>query len=194
MSNLYEVLKGSAIAPSEKSLVSVFGKYTDDGKYMQFKGFYAHIITKTTELIHINENIYFCSLKKLGIIDKKNKLNIPPLEIYEQMKGKKGKPTLSYYRKKEDESGNPIESYGLNFDTIDTFLNNYEDKIITLLKEIDELFTIAEFEATERYDEVFIKEQARGKSESEARRKARRKSDIEMKEEKSFILENKLGC
>lgn len=120
---------------SEETMATVTSSITDDGTFLQFQAYWADIKTEIVDNDHLTQEMYFCALIKLGLLQKRGSAYLPPEEIYEKMKGKKGIAVSSFYRKKSNAKG---ISFGFDYENVGSLNSQHKPAIVDLLQSLED--------------------------------------------------------
>jgi len=181
---------GIMVSTGEESTASNVVKHTsDDGQFLQFQSYFADIKPEIIDNDHIHQDIYFCALVKMGILQKRGNSYLPPESIYQQMKNSDGLKQVSFYRKKSNSSGT---SFGFDYDSIGDFNKKHKVKLIDLLQEVETALDEAMDEAVEIAE--MIKERHRLNPLKTGKISTHKKRNAIFNESKKEILLDKLSC
>jgi len=185
-----ESATGTLVSVGEESTASnAVSHMSDDGTFLQFQSYFADIKPEIIDNDHIHQDIYFCALVKIDILQKRGNSYLPPEEIYQQMKGSNGLKQLSFYRKKSNSSGS---SFGFDYDSIGDFNKKHKIELIDLLQEVETALDEAMTEAVEIAE--MIKERHRLNPLKTGKISTHKKRDALFNESKKEILLDKLSC
>ena len=119
---------------SEETQAVVTADITDNGTYLQFQAYWADIKGEILELDHLTQEMYFCTLQKLNLVQKRGNAYIPPEEVYLKMKGKEGLDCYDIYRKKSTARG---LTFGFDYEQVGTINSKYKAKIVDILQAVE---------------------------------------------------------
>jgi len=130
----------------EQTQVTVTREITDDGQYMQFSAYWADVKGEIVELDHLTQEMYFCTLIKLGLLQKRGNTYLPPESIYQQMKDKSGLDQVGIYRKKSTSKG---LTFGFDYESVGELNSKWKPKIVDILQKVEDELDCALEEAQE---------------------------------------------